>query len=649
MERVHPMKSFFNRLRSSRPDATLPRGDEAAASISVDELIAQGNTREDAGDPQAALELYEQAALAEPKSWRAHLNAGNALRLLGRGSEAADAYRRSIRINPDFAGGYLNLGNVLMAETASLAAATDSYRSAIRLRPDWPEAWFGLGCALERTPDSDGAIEAYKEALRLDPTHAKSAVNLAGVLKSTGNTLDARSVITDILQRVPGNVHALLAQAEMDKQSGDCESAVAAYRQVLALQPDDAATASTFLFTLNFVPGISAEAVLAEHRRYGESLARRTPMLPPRANVRGRERLRIGYVSPDFRRHSVSCFVEPLLRYHDRSKVEVHCYYNHTTRDDITRRFIELSDHWHDIAGLDDEAVAQQIRADDVDILVDLAGHTTGNRLGVFARKPAPVQFTWLGYLCTTGLEAIDYRICDRHTDVEGVAEQWQVETPLRLPDSQWCYQPQVSLPEPSILPRLANGYWTFGSFNQSSKLNRQLLEDWARLLQRIPDSRLRILGITDETLENRIRVTFIAQGVAEERVDIVGRIPIESYLSCYRDVDIALDSYPYNGATTTCDALLMGVPVASIAGDRAITRGGLSLLTTLGLPDWVGGSAEELAEVLRHQTRDPQRLAALRTELPRRMRASPLMDGPRFARNMEPLFREAWQRRAGP
>jgi predicted O-linked N-acetylglucosamine transferase (SPINDLY family) len=576
------------------------------------------------------------------------LNAGNALRLLGRGGEAADAYRRSIRINPDFSGGHLNLGNVLIADPASLTAAAESYRSAVRLRPDWPEAWFGLGCALERVPDSDGAIDAYAEALRLDPDHAKSAVNLAGVLKNTGKTLAARKVIADILQRAPDNVHALLAQAEMDKQSGDCESALAAYRQVLAVQPDDDATASTFLFTLNFVPGISAETVLAEHRRYGESLARRTPMLPPRATANGHERLRIGYVSPDFRRHSVSCFVEPLLRYHDRSKVEVHCYYNHTTRDDITRRFIELSDRWHDIEGLDDDTVAQQIRADDIDILVDLAGHTTGNRLGVFARKPARVQCTWLGYLCTTGIQAIDYRMCDRNTDPEGVAEQWQVEMPLRLPDSQWCYQPQVSMPEPSTLPRLANGYWTFGSFNQSTKLNQQLLDDWARLLLSIPDSRLRILGITDETLEERIRATFSAQGVAEERVDVVGRIPIESYFSSYRDVDIALDSYPYNGATTTCDALLMGVPVASIAGDRAITRGGLSLLSTLGMSDWVGGSADELVEILRRQTQDPQRLAALRAELPARMRASPLMDGPRFARNVETLFREAWRRQAG-
>ena len=289
----------------------------------------------------------------------------------------------------------------------------------------------------------------------------------------------------------------------------------------------------------------------------------------------------------------MSCFIEPLLRHHDRSVVDVHCYYNHDARDDIAERFAGLSDHWLDIAGLDDDAVAQRIADDGIDILVDLAGHTSGGRLGVFARKPAPLQFTWLGYLCTTGVEAIDCRLCDAHTDPPGRAESWQSEKPARLPNAQWCYQPQVSPPQPGALPRLANGYWTFGSFNQASKLNTRLLQTWARLLAAIPESHLRFVGITQPLMDEKIRAIFSAQGVAGDRVEIIGRVPIDDYFSQYRSIDIALDSLPYNGATTTCDALLMGVPVATVVGERAISRGGVSLLSTVGLGDWIASSSD--------------------------------------------------------
>ncbi|HTI96815.1 MAG TPA: hypothetical protein VL425_09950, partial [Rudaea sp.] len=312
--------------------------------------------------------------------------------------------------------------------------------------------------------------------------------------------------------------------------------------------------------------------------------------------------------------------------------------------DEVTQRLFELAEHWHDIAGMDDADVARRIQDNGIDILVDLAGHTSHNRLGVFARKPAPVQITWLGYLCTTGLQAVDYRLCDARTDPPGLAETWQVETPLRLPDSQWCYSPQVELPLPTPLPRLANGHWTFGSFNQESKLNTPTLRAWASILLTMPDSRLRVLGITCDLVEERIRGVFVEQGVAVERIDILGRVPIEAYLSAFGDVDVALDTFPYNGATTTCDALLMGVPVATVAGKRAIARGGVSLMTTMGMGDWIAASPDSLADMISAHLRDPQRLAGLRCELPARMRASPLMDGATFAKNVEAIFERVWR-----
>lgn len=636
------MKFPFRRRQENSGASSQPE----ESKETVDDLIEEGNQLEDDGNAESALAIYQQAIAIAPESSRAHLNAGNALRLLGRPEEAVVRYRRSLELNPDFAGAHLNLGNVLIS-TGELTLATESYRTAVGLRPDWPEAWFGLGCALERIPSPERAVEAYAKALEFDPAHAKAAANLAGLLSSLGDARKARAVVAESMRRHPDDIPLLLAQAEIEKQLGECEAAAAAYKRALDIEPDDFAVRSSYLFALNFLDDIAVDALLTEHRKYGAILARGiAPVTRPSRNNSGR-RLKIGYVSPDFRRHSVSCFIEPVLKYHDRSAVDVHCYYNHDTRDEITERFETLADHWLDIAGLDDADVARRIAADGVDILIDLAGHTNGNRLGVFARRPAPIQFTWLGYLCTTGVEAIDFRLCDAQTDPPGRAEAWQTEKPVRLPNAQWCYQPQVSPPQPGALPRLANGYWRFGSFNQASKLNTRLLNTWARLLAAIPDSHLRFVGITHAVMEEKIRAIFAAQGVAGDRLEIVGRIPIDTYFSHYREIDIALDSLPYNGATTTCDALLMGVPVATVAGDRAIARGGVSLLGAVGLTDWIAESPDELIAMCRTHTQDPERIASLRATLPATMRASALMDGPRFARDLEAVFRSAWSEHA--
>jgi len=633
------MKFLFRR-RSNASEPASPA--DASPPPAIDDLIVDGNRLEDAGDVDGARKRYEEALAKAPNSSRAFLNLGNAFRLLGRLDEAADRYRRAIALQPDSAGAHLNLGNVLVA-LGDASAAADSYRGAIKLRPDWAEAWFGLGCALERLPSAHDAVEAHEKALALDPAHAMAAAALAALLVQQGDIDAARTVIDAALQRDPDNRHVLLVEADLARQMGDAGAAIAAYRKMLALDPNDTATWSAYLFSLNFDERLDAQAILAEHRRYGELLAAQIPRIRVRSAQNPDKRLRVGYLSPDFRRHSVSCFIEPLLRHHDRSAVEVHCYYNHATRDDITRRFMGLADVWHDIATLDDASIAQGIVDDGIDILVDLAGHTTGNRLGVFARKPAPLQYTWLGYLCTTGLAAIDYRLCDAQTDPTGIAEQWQVETPARLPNAQWCYQPQASVPDPSDLPRLRLGYWTFGSFNQAAKLNPDLLRHWAELVDAIPESRLRIVGVPNPSFAENIRAIFAERGIASDRLDLIGRIPIEDYFPTYRDVDIALDSFPYNGATTTCDALLMGVPVATVAGDRSISRGGVSLLSSVGLEQWIASSREDFVPMLMRRTQDPDDVAALRGALPEKMRSSALMDGTRFTRDIEKIYRSAW------
>lgn len=619
-----------------------PSQDALVGANALDALITQGNGCEDRGEYAQALEIYQRAVALSPDSARAHLNLGNAFAGRGSALAALECYRRAIALQPDLLPANLNLGALLLA-SGDLPAAESAYRRALELAPDSASAWTGLGCALDTR--SDEAEVAFRKSLALVPGHSGTITRLAQWLRERGRARDALQELRSALDTNPADALMLRTYGEMLAGVGEYSDACVVYRHVLKSSSQDWNAWSNLLWALNFMPEMDAVLILAEHRRFGEAMAQTLVPAQAAPTRRERERLKIGYVSPDFRRHSVSCFIEPVLRYHDHERFEVHCFYNYASGDDVTQRLFELADHWQEIAGMTDADVARRIRDNGIDILVDLAGHTAGNRLGVFALKPAPLQITWLGYLCTTGLRAMDYRICDAHTDPPGQAEAWQVETPLRLPDSQWCYRPQVGLPPPSPLPRLANGHWTFGSFNQESKLNKPTLYAWAGILLAVPGSRLRVLGVTCDLVEERIRGVFAGKGVAAERVEVVGRLPIEAYLAAFGDVDIALDTFPYNGATTTCDALLMGVPVATVAGSRAIARGGVSLLTTVGLTDWIAATPDALVDTVSVQLRDVRRLADLRRDLPQRMRASALMDGARFAKNVEAVFEQAWRR----
>lgn len=634
------MKDFFSRFLANVAEPT-----SAVANDGPDEAaacIAKGHGLEDAGDLQGALAAYRRASDLDPDSPRAKLNIGNAFKLLGRAGDAEVAYNASIELDPDYAEGHMNLGNLCL-EAGAFTRAEKAYREALRCREDWTEARFGLGCALRGAGRADEAVSAFQSVLQRSPGHDKSAAALAALLVDQGRTADATALLLASLQHDPGSSALNIALSGLERNHGECESALGRLRIALDADPGNKILASSYLFGLNFLPGISSEEVLREHLRLAPRFSGGVVSAPRAGSGGAGKRLKVGYVSPDFRRHSVSCFFEPVLRHHDRSAFEVHCYFSHHQRDDITERFESLSDGWLDIAGMDDEAVARRISGDGIDILVDLAGHTTGNRLGVFARRPSPVQMTWLGYLCTTGLDFIDYRICDVNTDPPGLAEQWQVETPARLPDSQWCYQPQVAIRPPSSLPRLSRGFWTFGSFNQSSKINAAVLQAWAKVLAAIPDSRLRIHGVADAAHAVNIREAMAANGIESERIETVGRIPIDSYFDSFKDVDVAFDTFPYNGATTSLDSLIMGVPVACVAGNRPIARGGLSLMKTLDLMDWVASSPQGLPGLVVEQTRNVDRLAELRAALPDRLRGSALMDGARFTKNLEAIYRAAW------
>jgi predicted O-linked N-acetylglucosamine transferase (SPINDLY family) len=404
---------------------------------------------------------------------------------------------------------------------------------------------------------------------------------------------------------------------------------------------------------LNYDGHLSAATLFDAHRALDERYGRAVFRPDAHANDRGAERrLRVGYVSPDFRSHSVAHFLEPLLRRHDRNAVEVFCYAEVNWPDARTECFKQLADHWLLTVGMSDEEVAERIRRDRIDILVDLAGHTASghaakSRLLVFARKPAPVQMTWLGYPNTTGLKAIDYRMVDEVTDPVGEADAFASETLVRLSGGFLCYGGDDGPPAPGPVPSLTTGTVTFGSFNSPPKLSPATLDAWAQVLARLPEARLLLKGkpFADAATRALYHDRLAERGVGPERVELAPWLPEQAHLALYDRLDIALDPFPYNGTTTTCQALWMGVPVVALRGDRHASRVGASLLTQIGLPELIADSIGAYVEIAVALAGDPARLADLRHSLRRRMLASSLCDAAGFARKTEHTYRTMWRR----
>ena len=389
--------------------------------------------------------------------------------------------------------------------------------------------------------------------------------------------------------------------------------------------------------------------MFAEHCRWAEVHAEPLgrDVVPLSSDGDPGRRLRVGYVSNNFREHSVAFFVEALLASHDRSKVEIFCYADIMLADEFSGRLRRHSAQWRVITGQSDAQVAELIRQDAIDILVDLAGHTARNRLLVFARKPAPVQVTYLGYCNTTGLSAMDYRFTDALADSPGTTEHLHTEQLVRLPDCAWCYRPPDASPAVETPPVLRSGHITFGCFNARPKITGEMLALWARLLLEMPASSLLLknVGFGEPSARQHTRDLLAKAGIAPERVELVGRVPtLAGHLATYARVDIALDTFPYHGTTTTCEALWMGVPVITLAGRTHASRVGVSLLTTTGLPELVASSPDEYVKIAAALATDVPRLAALRTTLRTRMASSPLMDASRFARNVEAAYRQMWR-----
>jgi protein O-GlcNAc transferase len=508
-----------------------------------------------------------------------------------------------------------------------------------------PEA---LSIALEhhRAGHLPRAEAIYQQILAADANQPDALHMLGVVAHQRGNHELAIDYIQAALQRRASDGVFYNNLGEAFRALRMLPEAIACYQRAVQLKPAAAEPHSNLVYTLHFSPECDARQIFQAARRWNqqhaEPLAR---SIAPHANDRTPDRrLRVGYVSPDFHMHPVGRFLLPLLEWHDRAKFEIFCYSSVRAPDMFTDCCRARADVWRDVTAASDEKLAEQVRQDRIDILVDLTMHMADNRLLLFARKPAPVQVTYLAYCGTTGLSTIDYRLTDPYLDPFGQNDESYSEQSLRLPETYWCYRPPADAPPVNALPAVREGYVTFGCLNSFSKVSDAALAAWARLLQTTPSSRL-LLHAHAGSNRDRVQDFFRRHGIAADRLSFVGRVPWEDYFWQYGQIDIALDPFPYCGGTTTCDALWMGVPVVSLAGQTAVGRAGLSILSNAGMATLVAHDVEQYVQIATALAADRKNLAALRATLRERLRRSPLMDARRFARNVEAVYSSIWRR----
>jgi len=608
----------------------------------ADAYYSRGNVLRDMGRLDDALTAYDSALRLRPDYAEAYNNRGNALLGMGRLDDALAAYDGALRLRPDYADAHYNRGNVLR-DMARLDDALAAYDTALRLRPDLAETHNNRGNTLREIGRLDDALTAYDSALRLRPDYADAYNNRGNALFGMGRLDDALAAYDTALSLRPDFADAHYNRGNALRDMARLDDALAAYDTALRLRPDYADAHSNKLLALHYGAFDARGAIAAQARAFGASVNRAgTPQAFVNAPVPDR-RLRIGYVSGDLRRHPVGYFLQSVLRNHASDAVEVFCYSNNLKDDDLTASFQSEADHWRRLRGLTDEAAASLIRADAIDILVDMSGHTALNRLPLFARRPAPVQVSWLGYFGTTGLTAMDYVLADRFVVPPGEEDAF-TEQVWRMPGSYLCFMPpDMDVP---VRSRDVQGPVTFGSFNNLAKLSPHTVSLWARVVQSVPQSRLllKTSQLADAAVCQAVRERFAGHGIEADRLVLEGPSPRADLLASYNRVDIALDPYPYGGGTTTAEALWMGAPVVTLRGGTWTGRVSESILSTVGLSDLVAGSQEAYVDIAAKLAADQDRRTALHATLRSRLADSPFCDGAGFTRQLEDACRGMWK-----
>lgn len=573
----------------------------------------------------------------------AHSNLGFAFMKRGDLDRAAASYQNALRVKPDFAEVHNSLGLVLRRQ-GKHAQALASFQEAARLKPQFFDAWNSIGDLCWEMGDVNESLASLRQAVSLRPNVAGLHNKLAVLLKEQGNLDAAITHAQEALRLQPNFAEAYNNLGSLLKEQARLDEAIAVFRAGCKVKPDAAYMHSNMIYDLSFHPGYDARAIFEEARLWNQQHAEplRRLIVPHANDPNPDRRLRIGYVSADFRAHCQALFTVPLLANHDHRRFEIFCYADVGRPDPLTQRLHGYADVWRSTVGLNDQQIADMIRADRIDILVDLSMHMANNRLLVFARKPAPVQVSWLAYPGTTGLSAIDYRLTDPYLDPPGLDDAFYSETSLRLPDTFWCYDPLSDGPAVNDLPA-ASAPFTFGCLNNFCKVNDGSLALWAGVLRAVPGSRLLLLAPPGRTRDG-VLDRFRRLQIAPERVEFVPWLPRPEYLKLHHRIDLNLDPIPYNGHTTSLDGFWMGVPTVTLVGKTVVGRAGWSQLCNLGLRELSGRTAEEYVQIAVDQVRDLARLARVRATLRQRMEASPLMNAGLFARNMENAFRQMWR-----
>ena len=652
-------------------------GECGAAAARVQTMLGVALTRQ--GKLDQAIASFRNALDLDPRQADTWVNLSATYERAKQYPEAVDAAARAVQLEPNNPHAHFNLG-LSLQKAEYPYEALPALQTALRLWPDHVETLTNMSACYAGLDRWEEAGQVVMRALQLNPNHPESLVNLANIKLHAGFHADAEALCKRALELQPGfpratqvmaraiqaggrldEAIALLRQCAHEEETGDTFNNLAlalqdagrlaeahgAFRMALELKPQSHVIRSNYLLSLHYDTTPTPQQIYREHVTWGERHAK--PLAPVShsfPNVRAPNRpLRIGYTSCDFRRHSVNYFIESVLAHHDASQFEIYCYSDDLWPDRETERLRSYVKRWHNIKGQRDQAVAQQINSDQIDIMVDLVGHTAHSRLLALARKPAPIQATYLGYADTTGVPAIDYRLTDEFADPPGATDNLNTEKLIRiLGGTAWCYTPPQESHAISRISRKSDQPITFGCFNILSKVNDEVVALWARILRELPDSRLMMKSRAVRVLTG-IRERFMSHGIDPDRLELLGRTEsFTDHLELYNRMDISLDPFPYTGTTTTCEALWMGVPVITLAGQIHAARVGVSLLNSVRLPELIAQTPDDYVKIAVELARDEARLSDLQLGLRQRMSTSRLTDAVSFTRNLESAYRQIWQ-----
>jgi predicted O-linked N-acetylglucosamine transferase (SPINDLY family) len=643
-------KSFKNLFSSTEkkvavavPSADAATGQDIGAARTAH--LVRGTSFLGKGDVRNAEMCYRQALAVDPAHVSPYIALGYVLREQRKFDEANEILTQAIALDPKNVDGLYMLGTIAK-ENGDKSGAIANFKKALAVKQDFEPIYCDLCLLMFEQGQHDAAKDLLRKGTAIFPQNPDIHLYLGNLYSMEGNQDAAIASYKKTLAIKPEFPEALSNLGNALQAGGQVEDAVDSYRAALALRPDYVPAFTSMLLAMQYHAAYAQTEVFAEHRRFAQLYESPLKSRWPRhRNTRDpNKRLKIGYVSGDFRNHSVAFFIEPVLNTHDKSQFEIFAYYNYVIHDDVTKRLSLKMDHWLSCAGMSDDQLAERIAADGIDILVDLSGHTGYNRLLTFARKPAPVQMTWIGYQATTGLTAMDYRITDASMDPPGTTEQFHTETLLRIPASAQ-FQPSVDCPPVNPLPALKSKQFTLGCLNNLAKINQETVHLWGRILNALPHAKLMLGNATGPQAKQRLVDMFAQENIAADRLIIQPKMSLANYLKLHHQIDLALDTFPYNGGTTTLHSLSMGVPVIALSGDTPVSRAGVSILAGAGLPEFRTYSEDEYVARAIEVAQDLPKLNEIRQSL--RERAAPLFTSApeQVTRPLEDAYRTAWRK----